>query len=332
MTLDYYKSKFAKLRVDSKPYWPDATFNQAPYKPILLLSIMDLIAQQVIGANMIGINADLVDAFELYWIRIIGASRESNPVMPFNHMRSEGFWHLVDAHGTESDLRNMDRNEIFRRIKNQALFARLDKELFTLMQISDSRDSLRRILIEQYFSPEVRSTIAEVSYITTESFEYSRNLLNRSRGRFNLKESPSIDEIYITDVRSTAFRRVIVGAYQHTCAVCRIRIVTPEGRTSVAAAHIVPWSHSHNDDPRNGIALCGLHHWVFDQGLIVITSEYTIKISPVLALEEQYTEPLLMLDGTEIFKPFDRILWPARVALRWHIDNIFRSANPYTLL
>jgi putative restriction endonuclease len=89
MTLDYYKSKFAKLRVDSKPYWPDSTFNQAPYKPILLLSIMDLMAQQVIDANMISLNADLVDAFDLYWIRIVGASRESNPVMPFNHMRSE---------------------------------------------------------------------------------------------------------------------------------------------------------------------------------------------------------------------------------------------------
>ncbi|MCB8986015.1 MAG: HNH endonuclease [Ardenticatenaceae bacterium] len=27
-----------------------------------------------------------------------------------------------------------------------------------------------------------------------------------------------------------------------------------------AAAHIIPWSESHNDDPRNGLALCHLCH------------------------------------------------------------------------
>ena len=46
---------------------------------------------------------------------------------------------------------------------------------------------------------------------------------------------------------------------------------TPEGRTAVAAAHIIPWRYSHNDDPRNGMALCGLHHWTFDEGLVTIT-------------------------------------------------------------
>lgn len=332
MTLEHYKATFAKLRADSKPYWPEATFHHAPYKPILLLSVMDLMAQKVIDGNLIRLDANLIDAFDLYWTRILGDGRESNPVMPFNHMRSEGFWHLVDVYGVELDLQKLDRNEIFRRVKNQVILARLDEELFALLQSSDSRDNLRRILIETYFAPDARSTIAKVSRITSDSFEYSRDLLNRSRGRFSLQESPSLDEIYVTDVRSTAFRRVVVEAYNHTCAVCRLRIVTPEGRTSVAAAHIVPWSHSHNDDPRNGMALCGLHHWIFDQGLIGITSEYTIKTSPVLLLEGQYTEPISALDGIELYKPSERILWPARIALRWHLDNVFRPASPYTLL
>jgi putative restriction endonuclease len=293
---------------------------------------MDLIAQRVIDTNLIRLNADVTDAFDLYWTRIIGNMRESNPVMPFNHLRSEGFWHLIDLHESALDLQHIDRNEIFRRIKNQALMARLDDDLFTLLQFPDSRDSLRRVLVEEYFSPEIRPIIVEVSRITTESFEYSRDLLNRSRGRFNLQESPSIDEIYVTEVRSTAFRRVVVEAYHHTCAVCRIRIVTPEGRTSVAAAHIVPWSHSHNDDPRNGMALCGLHHWVFDQGLIGITPEYMIKVSPILALADPHTEPILALNKTTLYKPPDHFLWPARAALRWHMDHVFRPASLQTLL
>lgn len=188
------------------------------------------------------------------------------------------------------------------------------------------------MLIDEFFSPEARPIIVEVSRITSDSFEYSRNLLNRSRGRFNLQESPSVDEIYVADVRSTAFRRVVVEAYDHTCAICRVRIVTPEGRTSVAAAHIVPWSHSHNDDPRNGMALCGLRHWIFDQGLIGITSEYKVKVSPILDLDSQHTEIIAAIADSEIYKPSNRILWPANVALRWHMQNIFRLTSPYTLL
>ncbi len=332
MSLTRYAAACAKLRADSKSFWPDATFNRAPYKPILLMAIMDLIAQQVIDANLIRLNADLMDAFDLYWVRVVGGNRESNPVMPFNHMRSEGFWHLVDGDGVEPDLQSVDRNEIFRRIKSQILFARLDEDLFQLLHVSESRDALRRVLVETYFAPEVRPIIVEVSRITTSSFEYSRDLLNRSRGRFTLQEAPSVEEVYVAEVRSTAFRRVVVEAYHHTCAVCRIRIVTPEGRTSVAAAHIVPWSYSHNDDPRNGMALCGLHHWIFDQGLVTVTPEYTIKVSPILALNEQHAGPVLALDGKAIYTPADRILWPARIALRWHMHTIFRPVSPHTLL
>lgn len=62
--------------------------------------------------------------------------------MPFNYLRSEGFWHLITIQGVEPNLNNTDRNDVFRRIKNQALVARLDEALFQLLQISDSRDEL----------------------------------------------------------------------------------------------------------------------------------------------------------------------------------------------
>ncbi|HEU4326045.1 MAG TPA: HNH endonuclease [Roseiflexaceae bacterium] len=329
MTLDYYKTKLAKLRVDTKPTWPAATLHLAPYKPFLLLSLMDLIVQRVIDSNLIRLNVDLMDAFDLYWTRIIGNGRDSNPVMPFNHLRSEGFWHLVDTSGATVNVQHIDRSEIFRRIKAQSLLARLDPELFALIRDPEPCNALRRVLIEEYFAPEVRQTIVDVGRITTESFEYSRSLLNRSRGRFVLQESPPTDGLYITEVRSTAFRRVVVEAYQHTCAVCGARIVTPEGRTAVAAAHIVPWSHSRNDDPRNGIALCGLHHWAFDQGLIGITPAYAIAVSPILAQADQHAAPTLALDGGAIYKPANEVLWPSPIALRWHINNIFRPADPF---
>lgn len=123
-----------------------------------------------------------------------------------------------------------------------------------------------------------------------------------------------------------------MDAYNHTCAVCGVRIVTPEGRTAVAAAHIVPWSISHNDDPRNGMALCGLHHWMFDQGLIGIATDYHIQVSPIVATDDEATAPVWQLVERTLQLPTQQLIWPAKVALRWHLENIFRADIPPRLL
>jgi len=56
-------------------------------------------------------------------------------------------------------------------------------------------------------------------------------LLNRSKERFTLRKPPEMAEQYRVESRLTAFRRIVVEAYRHTCVICGIRIVTPEGRT-----------------------------------------------------------------------------------------------------
>jgi putative restriction endonuclease len=39
----------------------------------------------------------------------------------------------------------------------------------------------------------------------------------------------------------------VIKAYDHRCALCRVRIITPEQHTVVDAAHIVPLSRNKND-------------------------------------------------------------------------------------
>jgi putative restriction endonuclease len=212
------------------------------------------------------------------------------------------------------------------------LGARLDDALFDMFLNEEERDSLRRVLIETYFAPDIRPQLIEVGQITAESFEYSRGLLDRSRERFKLKEAPQVEQQYRAEARSAAFRRVVVDAYNHTCALCGVRIVTPEGRTAVAAAHIVPWRVSHNDDPRNGMALCGLHHWTFDQGIVSVGTGYQIEVSPTVPRNEKAVEPLLELAMAMLHRPADPGLWPARDALEWHRKNVFRAELPPRLL
>jgi putative restriction endonuclease len=331
VTPDQYKRAFSKLRSDVKAYWPATTLHRAPHKPFLLLSIMDSIANDRTRTNLFELNTELIDTFDLYWKKIIGEERESNILMPFYHMTSEGFWHLVPTPGMEEVLPSMGRIKSYQQFYQIVLGARFNDDLFTLLSMPDSRDNLRRVLIERYFTPEIRAEIVSVGRITAQSFEYSRELIDRLKGRFILKEAPETKETYLTESRTAAFRRVVVDAYQHTCSFCKLRMRTPDGHTAVAAAHIVPWSHGHNDDPRNGMALCGLHHWAFDRGLMAV-EDYRLRVSPVAKSEDTIAPSVLELDDRPIYLPNDQVLWPAKSALRWHMENIFWEKVPPRLL
>jgi len=321
---DYYKA-FAHLRTDTNPTrWSATTNHRAPHKPLLLLAVMDLIAQGVIGTNFIGPSPSLVDVVDLYWTKVIGQANASSLILPFSHLQSDGFWRLVPVPDMETALVATRHIRTFTQLRQMVLGAKLDDLLFMLLLDAHERDRLRRVLIETYFAPELRAKLVEVSQIMAESFEYSRELLDRARGRFSLHEAPTTQEQYLSESRSTAFRRVVVDAYDHTCALCGIRIVTPEGRTAVAAAHIVPWSLSHNDDPRNGMTLCGLHHWTFDQGIVGVRHDYHIKVSSIISKDDERIQPLLTLDNQVLQRPADNTLWPAEEAVRWHTKNVYR--------
>lgn len=120
-------------------------------------------------------------------------------------------------------------------------------------------------------------------------------------------------------------RRAIVTAYDHRCALCGVRILTAEGHTAVTAAHIVPWSVSHNGDPRNGVALCRLCHWSFDEGLITFSDTYQAKTSPQLTAAPNLPGHLLTLTGRPLLGPADHTLWPFIASIRWHRREVFRS-------
>ena len=90
------------------------------------------------------------------------------------------------------------------------------------------------------------------------------------------------------------------------------------------AAHIVPWSRSHNDDPRNGLALCRLHHWTFDQGLVGIRTDATVEASALVAQGEHQAEAVPAPRKQVLSLPPDPALAPATGALEWHAQQVFR--------
>jgi len=285
---------------------------------------MDLFAEGSITTNLIELTPDLGELFTLYWARVMPPDQRGNLALPFFHLQSDGFWHLVPKPGNEAFLAAARQIRSINQLRDTMLGARLDEELYELLCSDRSRDLLRAVLIESYFAPEAQPALVKQGAINLESFHYSQKLLEQARTQ-QIKEGLADKEVYQPAARDQGFRRAVVSAYDHRCALCGIRMLTPDGHTVVDAAHIVPWSLSQNDDPRNGMALCRLCHWTFDEGLIGVSTHYAAITSPQLATGQNVPGHLLTLDGREIIGPREKPLWPDLDALSWHRQNVFRK-------
>ena len=161
--------------------------------------------------------------------------------------------------------------------------------------------------------------------ILDKSFVYEKESEKKLVNEFEVREES--DEYYSESekqVRNISFRRTIIREYENCCAVCGLSVISEENVSPIDAAHILPYSMFHNDDPRNGIALCKFHHWAFDNFLLSISTNYRIKVSNSI-INEKPERILSELMQKEINLPANELYYPAKEALEWHNRNRFNS-------
>ncbi len=121
-------------------------------------------------------------------------------------------------------------------------------------------------------------------------------------------ERPITEQISRRPFRDAAFSKAVKTAYADTCAVTGLQIINGGGRSEVQAAHIRPVADSGPDSVRNGIALCGTVHWMFDRGLLSFDDDYT-----VLTARDRVPDTILRM-----MLPDGKVAVPARANLRPH--------------
>jgi putative restriction endonuclease len=321
--INCYLKAFAELRTDkNRKRWTSATTSRAPHKPFLLLSILDLIAEGQITKNFIEPSFELAETFAGYWQRVMPLGSTGNMAYPFFYMDSEPFWKLVPRPGVIPPAGRVVSS--MKRVKELYLGAKLDKELFKLVLMEPLRKRLQTILITTYFAPEIQPVILEQSQINIQANEYSKSIIESAEP---LAEYATADESMETQkkVRDQGFRKAIVTLYEHRCALCGIRILTLDGHTVVEAAHIIPWRETKDDKPTNGLALCRLCHWSFDEGLMGVGKNYEVLISKQVKREPNFPGHMLTLSDRTIFKPNKSIFWPAQEKIEWHRKKVFKT-------
>jgi putative restriction endonuclease len=125
-------------------------------------------------------------------------------------------------------------------------------------------------------------------------------------------------------VREAAFARVVQAAYGATCAFTGLKIINGGGRAEVQAAHIRPVKDKGPDSVRNGIALSGTAHWMFDRGLISLGPPPRYE---VLITSRGLPENVLRLfnDSRRLILPDDPRSWPAPTYLDYHRQAVFKG-------
>lgn len=135
-------------------------------------------------------------------------------------------------------------------------------------------------------------------------------------------ERPIVESLVARPFRDAAFRTSVRAAYDNACAMTGLKIINGGGRPEVEAAHIRPVADAGPDTVRNGLALSGTVHWMFDRGLISLDEDFTI-----LMAKDSVPEPL-----QQLVNPDRKLRLPNRPEFRphpqylaYHRETVFKG-------
>ena len=306
---------------------------RTPHKPFLLLIIIEMLDCGELSENHIPFEAiEKKKPFFAALIEVFNSLKGSNwrPSIhnPFFHLKTNGFWHLDPI---ELQARHAGDTPSASQLRNMCAAAKVDANLFLLLAMPDYRAILRQTLISFYFSEmqdAIERVIAEHRDIGCEHIEahieaYRQQLIQDTQHPFLMQRDIASVQTE-TPVRSAGFRQAVMQIYDYTCAVCALNIRASSGESVTDAAHIIPFSVSYNDDIRNGMSLCKLHHWAFDAGLISVSETYQVVVSPFMTEHGPTASMLARLHDRQIWLPCGEAYRPAPEALAWHRETVMR--------
>lgn len=306
--LAYYCKRFAELNVSSSK-----KRGNAPYQPILLLSIIDLIAQGRLETPQVTVSDELIQTFKKYWDLLGSSAYKGGLHYPFFALQTQGFWKLKFKPSFDGLQPKSER-----KLKEAVEYASVDSQLFYLLQDSVSREELIDILISVWFS-ESSKQIEEILQIN-QTFQEATQLEIVDR-----EDSPKVTERKSV-IRNAFFRKAIVHIYDYKCAFCQLKVIRSLTQNIVDGAHIKPFSEFYNSKIENGISFCKNHHWAFDRGWFTISEDYTIIVAKDLQEEFPYGRVMKDFHGESIVLPKSVAYYPSIESLNWHRANIFNAS------
>ena len=282
--------KFEQLRV-----WRNAG-ERAPHKPLLVLYAIGELLRE--GNRLLPYSE--IDENLGNLLREFGPGRANYGTQyPFWRLQNDGIWEISDAD----------------RIGQTA-----------------SGDALRSDLVRYSVSGGFLEDIAhQLQNDSTLSFEIIHSLLDAhfpSSLHEDILQAVGIEfPLQISNLQRSNpnFRANILRAYEYKCAVCDFDVRLGSSPIALEASHI-RWRQANGPDIEvNGLALCSLHHKLFDRGAFTLSQQLEILVSDDAHGSVGFEEWLMRFHGETISFPQRQSYYPHESFIDWHIREVFQG-------
>jgi putative restriction endonuclease len=144
----------------------------------------------------------------------------------------------------------------------------------------------------------------------------------------NILQSIGID-IHLEKVsrrkRHPEFRENVLKAYEYRCAVCGFDVKLGHYPIGLEAGHIKWHQAGGPDNEVNGLALCALHHKLFDRGAFTLSNRLEVLVSDRAYGTVGFKEWLMDFHGKKIDSPQRKTYYPDRKFTQWHVREVFQG-------
>lgn len=286
MTNDNIKELFENLSI-----WRTGE-QRAPHKPLLLLYALGKINNQ--KNRMISYQQVMIDLKTL--LTEFGPTRTTyHTNYPFIRLVNDGVWELESK-----QLLDTTRDYSNRQLIELDAYGGFNQEIYSIL-LKDRRliSELAELLIENHFPSSLHDEILNAVGLSIENFSRKR--------------------------RDPGFREKVLLAYEYKCAVCGFSVRLGNALIGLEAAHIMWHQAGGPDVEQNGIALCSMHHKLFDRGAFTINESSKIEVSEMAHGSSGFKEWLLDYNNKEINESIRSEYQPNAKYLSWHKKEVFKG-------
>lgn len=268
---------------------------RAPHKPLLLLFAL---GQYANGAERL-IPYEVVDAELEQLLFEFGPPRKSyHPQYPFWRLQNDGLWEVVGVGASAVNEAGDARKSAL--LEEDAAGGLRAGAYERIRRNPELLRSLARTLLEGHFPSTLHGDICDAV------------------GLGGLVHAAAPE-------RDPDFRINVLTAYEHRCAVCSFDVRLRHVLIGVEAAHI-KWHQARGPSVvQNGLALCSLHHKLFDRGAFALSDERHVVVSEQAHGGEGLDDWLLRYHGSDLPSPVNDDYLPTRRYLQWHRREVFRG-------
>ena len=235
------------------------------------------------------------------------AAARQRAAMPFVHLERE-LWDLRDAAGKEIGPAAPERRAW---LLERGAVGRLRAPVERLLSDPGTLAAAARLLLDGHFTP----VLAELICAAVDLDVAALDLAGSGGAAYGARSRQ----------RRHGFAEEVLRAYAYQCAMCGFDGALGRHPVGIEAAHVRWHSQKGPDEITNALALCALHHALFDLGVLGITEDHRIRVSSLYVARNEAGRAVDALAGKPLLVP--RPLQPTVdiIYISWHHRQVFKG-------